>query len=165
MVLAKGADTEMGSYSKQLVSFAYHKDCKQEDVGIYWNFKKSQIKTSECHLFKWMSNQQNANHLNWHSFYSSTNYEIIKSTDLVTISATIKTGKPKTANCFLFLHSLSHKGINRSSLNSFTQHKRNKAKKREVYSRIYAVVLLNLCLYMHPNRDWLPSRTMQQTST
>lgn len=40
MVLAKGADTEMGSYSKQLVSFAYHKDCKQEDVGIYWNLKK-----------------------------------------------------------------------------------------------------------------------------
>lgn len=65
MVLAKGADTEMGSYSKQLVSFAYHKDCKQEDVGIYWNLKKkSQIKTSECHLFKWMSKQQNANHLN-----------------------------------------------------------------------------------------------------
>lgn len=64
-----------------------------------------------------MSKQQNANHLNWHSFYRSTNYEIIKSTDLgswVTISATIKTGKPKTANCFLFLNSLSHKGINGS---------------------------------------------------
>lgn len=34
----------------------------------------------------------------------------------MTNSATIKTGKPKTANCFLFLHSLSHKGINGSSL-------------------------------------------------
>lgn len=41
MVLAKGADTEMGSYSKQLVSFAYHKESKQEDVGIYWNLKKN----------------------------------------------------------------------------------------------------------------------------